>query len=182
METNTRNKNHLVLVGVLAAVLIIGIIASCTLGAMALGRLSAQDEQISKLSETLTTVIGSNSDTVKQENDVAVAGQYYIRSTLPISDAYKSGDTSSLDERQKETLSMASKVLDEIIEDGMTPYEKEKAVYDWMCANLGHESGVTVVVPTAPEYSAEPYGVLKYRAAVCVASPRPSGCSCRCST
>lgn len=168
METNTRNKNHLVLVGVLAAVLIIGIIASCTLGAMALGRLSAQDEQISKLSETLTTVIGSNSDTVKQEDDVAVAGQYYIRSTLPISDAYKSGDTSSLDERQKETLSMASKVLDEIIADGMTPYEKEKAVYDWMCANLGHESGVTVVVPTAPEYSAEPYGVLKYRAAVCV--------------
>ena len=69
METNTRNKNHLVLVGVLAAVLIIGIIASCTLGAMALGRLSAQDEQISKLSETLTTVIGSNSDTVKQEDD-----------------------------------------------------------------------------------------------------------------
>ena len=168
METNTRNKNHLVLVGVLAAVLIIGIIASCTLGAMALGRLSAQDEQISKLSETLTTVIGSNSDTVKQEDDVAVAGQYYIRSTLPISDAYKSGDTSSLDERQKETLSMASKVLDEIIADGMTPYEKEKAVYDWMCANLAHEGGVTVVIPTAPEYSAEPYGVLKYGAAVCV--------------
>ena len=63
---------------------------------------------------------------------------------------------------------MASAVLDEIITDGMTPYEKDLAVYDWMCANLGHEGGVTVVIPTAPEYSAEPYGVLKYGAAVCV--------------
>ena len=99
---------------------------------------------------------------------MTVGGQYMIRSTLPISDAYKSGDTSALDEKQLETLNMASKVLDEIITEDMTPYDKEKAVYDWMCANLAHEGGVTVVIPTAPEYSAEPYGVLKYGAAVCV--------------
>ena len=37
-----------------------------------------------------------------------------------------------------------------------------------MCANLHHEGGITVVVPTASEYSAEPYGVLKYGQAVCV--------------
>ena len=103
-----------------------------------------------------------------QEDDVAVGGEYYIRSTLPISDAYRSGDASALDARQAETLSMASAVLEEIIVEGMTDYEKEKAVYDWMCANLGHEGGVTTVVPTASEYSAAPYGVLKYGQAVCV--------------
>ena len=168
MDTNTKSRTHLALMGVLAAVLAIGIIASCTLGALAYGRLSSQEKQIAELNAAITAAIGSDSDTVTQEDDVAVAGQYYIRSTLPISDAYKSGDTSQLDERQLETLSMASEVLDEIITDGMTPYEEEKAVYDWMCANIGHEGGVTVVVPTAPEYSAEPYGVLKYRVAVCV--------------
>ena len=165
--TTVKKTNNALLIAV-AVVLVIGIAASCTLGALAVQRIGVQDEQIAALSETLTAAIGSNSDTVTQEDDVAVAGQYYIRSTLPISDAYKSGDTSQLDERQLETLNMASEVLDEIITDGMTPYEKELAVYDWMCANLGHESGVTVVVPTAPEYSAEPYGVLKYGAAVCV--------------
>lgn len=168
MDTKTVNKTQKMLIVILALVLVAGIAASCTLGALAIQRISGQAEQITQLGETLSAVVGSNSDTVTQEDDVAVAGEYYIRSTLPISDAYKSGDTSALDSKQLETLSMASKVLDEIVTDGMTPYDKELAVYDWMCANLGHESGVTVVVPTASEYSAEPYGVLKYGAAVCV--------------
>ena len=168
METGTVKKTHNTLLIVIAVVLVLGVAASCTLGALALQRISVQQEHITELSSTLTSIVNKNSDTVTQEDDVAVGGEYYIRSTLPISDAYKSGDTSALDERQQETLKMASAVLDEIITDGMTPYEKELAVYDWMCANLGHEGGVTVVIPTAPEYSAEPYGVLKYGAAVCV--------------
>ena len=149
MDTKTVNKTQKMLIVILALVLVAGIAASCTLGALAIQRISGQAEQITQLGETLSAVVGSNSDTVTQEDDVAVAGEYYIRSTLPISDAYKSGDTSALDSKQLETLNMASKVLDEIITDGMTPYDKELAVYDWMCANLGHESGVTVVVPTA---------------------------------
>jgi hypothetical protein len=63
---------------------------------------------------------------------------------------------------------MATEILDEIITDGMTDYEKEKAVYDWMCANLQSETGITVAIPTTSQDSAEPYGVLKYHKAVCV--------------
>ena len=136
MDTKTVNKTQKMLIVILALVLVAGIAASCTLGALAIQRISGQAEQITQLGETLSAVVGSNSDTVTQEDDVAVAGEYYIRSTLPISDAYKSGDTSALDSKQLETLNMASKVLDEIITDGMTPYDKELAVYDWMCANL----------------------------------------------
>lgn len=168
METGTEKKTHRALLTVLSLVLVAGVAASCTLGALALQHISQQDARMQELTDKLSTVVGSNSDTVTQEDDVAVAGEYYIRSTLPISDAYKSGDTSALSAKQLETLNMAKKVLDEIITEGMTPYEKEKAVYDWMCAHLGHEGGVTVVVPTASEYSAEPYGVLKYGTAVCV--------------
>ena len=139
METGTSKKTHSVLPIVIAVVLVIGVAASCTLGALAVRRIAGQAEQITELSDTLASVIGSNSNTVTQEDDVAVGGEYYIRSTLPISDAYKSGDTSGLSEKQLETLEMASDVLDGIITDGMTPYEQEKAVYGWMCANLGHE-------------------------------------------
>jgi hypothetical protein len=103
-----------------------------------------------------------------QEDDVVIADEYVIRSTTQISDAYKSGDTSALSDKEKETLDMASSVLSEIIEDGMTDYEKEKAVYDWMTTELSNDSGLLSVIPTTQADCDNPYGVLKYHNAVCV--------------
>ncbi len=103
-----------------------------------------------------------------QEDDVVIAGSYTIRSTTPISDAYLSGDRSALDDRQKETLDMAAAVLDKIIKDGMTDYEKEKAVYDWMTHNLTNDGGLLTVIPQTQEDCDNPYGVLKYHNAICV--------------
>ena len=59
-----------------------------------------------------------------QEDDVVIAQNYTIKSTTHISDAYKSGDTSQLDDRDKETLAMAKDVLKEIIKDDMTQLQK----------------------------------------------------------
>ena len=106
---------------------------------------------------------------ITKENDVKIADVYEIKSTEVISDAYKSGDTSNLDDKQKETLQMASDILKEIITDGMSDYEKEIAVYDWMCKNLAHDSNLLVVIPASSSQEADnPYGVLKYHNAVCV--------------
>ena len=105
---------------------------------------------------------------VAQENDVRIASEYWIRDTSAISDAYKSGDPSSLDDRQKETLKMASDLLGEIISEGMTDYEKEEAVYRWLTTSLNSENGMLTVIPTTSEGAGEPFGVLKYRNAVCV--------------
>lgn len=104
-----------------------------------------------------------------QEDDVPIMnGEYYIRSTTEISDAYKAGSDSGLDEKQKETLEMASAVLDEIITEDMTPYDKEKAVYDWMSTKLTYDTGVLQVIPQTSADCDNPYGVLKYHNAVCV--------------
>ncbi len=103
-----------------------------------------------------------------QENDVCIADEYYIRDTSAISDAYKSGDTSALDDRQKETLKMASDVLKKIIKKSMTPYEKEKAVYEWLTTKLTADTSPLDVIPDSGSDSDNPYGVLKYRQAVCV--------------
>jgi hypothetical protein len=108
------------------------------------------------------------SEDVLQEDDVVIGGEYVIRSTLAISDAYISGDRSALSDRDKETLDMASSVLDEIIEDTMTPFEKEKAVYAWMTKNLQFDGGSLLVIPQTGEDCDNPYGVLKYHNAVCV--------------
>ncbi len=102
------------------------------------------------------------------EDDVTIGGQYHIRSTVKISDAYKSGDTSALSTEEKETLTMASDLLKSIIKDGMSDYEKEKAVYEWMVKNLEVDSGMMLVISTAAANADTPYGVLKAKKGVCV--------------
>lgn len=104
-----------------------------------------------------------------QEDDVPIMnGEFWIRSTKTISDAYRSGSTSGLSDKDQEILEMASAVLEEIITEDMTPYEKEKAVYDWMTTALSYDTGVLQVIPQTSEDCDNPYGVLKYHNAVCV--------------
>ena len=108
------------------------------------------------------------SEDVDREDDVTIAGKYTIKSTLNISDAYKSGDTSKLDDNDKETLDMAKAIIDEVIKKGMSDFEKEKAIYDWLTAQLKNNTGILTVIPTRIGDSDNPHDVLKYRTAVCV--------------
>lgn len=103
-----------------------------------------------------------------QEDGVIIMDQYEIVSTLPISEAYRSGNTNRLSEKDKETLELASAVLNKIITEDMTPYEKEKAVYDWMSTELSYDTGALQVVPQTSADCDNPYGTLKYHNAVCV--------------
>ncbi len=168
MEQSTEKRKTQAPLIILTVILALGMTASCALSAVALLSISRQSSQVNDISSQLSVILSSSSDRVTQEDDVKVAGEYKILSTLPISDAYKSGNHSTLNERQQETLELASNVLREIITDDMTDYEKEKAVYDWMCANLHHEGGITVAIPTTSEDSSSPHGVLSYKSAVCV--------------
>ena len=108
------------------------------------------------------------SEDVDKEDDVTIAGTYTVKSTLNVSDAYKSGDTSKLDDNDKETLDMAKDILADIIKPKMSDFEKEKAVYDWLTAKLKQNTGILTVIPTRIGDSDNPHDVLKYRTAVCV--------------
>ena len=154
-QTGKRDSRSILLCCLLA-VLTVGIIVSCVFSI-------TTSRQVK---EVYTKAMG---EVETREDDVEIMnGQYVIRSTLPISDAYKSGDTSKLSDKEKETLEMASAVLDEIITDGMTDYEKELAVYDWMTKSLEYDRGVLTVIPQTQADGDNPYGVLKYHNAVCV--------------
>lgn len=107
-------------------------------------------------------------DDVNKEDGVIIAGTYEIKSTLPISDAYKSGDTSSLSDSDKETLDMAKDILDEIITDDMSDFDKEKAVYEWLTSSLTSTTGILTVIPANNGENDNPHDVLKYHSAVCV--------------
>ena len=146
----------------LAGTLAFSIVTMVSVRAMA----QEQAETLQRLEDESSD--GEGEEHATAEDGVVIADEYTIRSTTAISDAYLSGDSSALSDKEKETLDMASKVLDEIITDGMSDYEKELAVYHWMIRNLAYDSGALVLIPETDQDSDNPYGVLKYHNAVCV--------------
>ena len=130
-------KKKTIVLYCLLAVALVGILSGTILGVYN-----------AKAIHTLQTAAGISPDGETQEDNVGIMnGEYRILSTLPISDAYKSGNTSGLNSKQKETLEMASAVLDEIITEDMSDYEKEKAVYEWMTTELTQNRDVLQVIP-----------------------------------
>lgn len=143
---------------VVAVVLIIGAVGSTTVSVFNLMTLKSY---IAKQEEE------ENPETT--EDYVKIAESYEILPTTNISDAYKSGDTSELSDKEKETLDMAKAAIKEMkIKDDMSDFEKEKAVYDWMTSSLQQDRGALTVIPSTQEDCDKPYGVLKYHNAVCV--------------
>ena len=104
----------------------------------------------------------------EQEDDVVIAQNYTIKSTTHISDAYKSGDTSQLDDRDKETLAMAKDVIKENIKDSMTQFEKEEAIYQYLTKGMKATTGILTVISDTSNENDNPHDVLKNRSAVCV--------------
>lgn len=147
----------------ITALLIIITIMLCASITLSSITLAGQKKTEKKLNEYVGV-----SDDVNQEDGVIIAGEYEIKSTLPISDAYKSGDTSKLNDNEKETLDMAKEILDEIITDDMSDFEKEKAVYEWLTNSLKSTTGILTVIPLNDGENDNPHDVLKYHSAVCV--------------
>lgn len=118
----------------------------------------------------LTSYFLAETRDVAQEDDVKIAGEYVVKSTLPISDAYKSGDTSKLSDRDKETLDMAKAVMDEVITDDMTDYEKEQAIYRYLTKGMKASTSILTVIDEdeGGGNSDNPHDVLKNHSAVCV--------------
>ena len=84
-------------------------------------------------------------------------------------EAYKSGDSSALSEEDLFTLEFASDVIDEIITEDMTDYEKELAVYNWLFYYVNYdETEFSPIDDDAYDLNYYPYGVFKSRSAICV--------------
>lgn len=155
METKIKSAVMYIIAGILACALITCIVLSIV--------------TLNKVGDISDVVKGTyNTEDPAQENDVVIAGEYTIKSTENISDAYKTGKTDGLSDKDRETLDMAKKVLDKIITEGMNDYEKELAVYDWMTSALRYETGALLVIPDTEADCDNPYGVLKNHNAVCV--------------
>lgn len=148
---------------ILSVILIILVAASTVFGVLNFIGQNNLKAEMKKINEYY-----DYTEDVAQEDDITICGSYEVKSTKQISDAYKSGNTSGLSDRDKETLDMAKKVIKEYITDDMSSYEKEYAIYKYLTTELTFDSGLLTVIPTTEEDSDNPYGVLKNHYAVCV--------------
>lgn len=121
-----------------------------------------------KKMDTVISAYMGNVEDPAQEDDVVIAQHYTIQSTTQISDAYKSGDTSKLDDRDKETLAMAKDIIKEIITDDMDNFKKEEAVYRFLTKGLKPSTSILTVIADTSNDNDNPHDVLKNRSAVCV--------------
>ena len=79
--------------------------------------------------------------------------------------AYKKGDGSGLNAEDAFVLDTMTNVIDEIITDDMSDYEKEKAVYDWQRAWVAYsDEDLNPISAAADNYT--PYGVLRSHNAI----------------
>lgn len=150
--------------------------AACLIGNLGLAVYQIQSSSVSdkKVSKFIDKELKRQAEESKKENEYQEDGYkvddtYEIKSTTAISDAYLSGDDSKLSKEEKETLDMATKILEKVTKDCKTDYEKEIAVYDWMYKNIrgGHSSSVTLpTTDVSDNYT--PHGVLAGKDAVCV--------------
>ena len=126
------------------------------------------DDKLVNLEDEVLKAVNVGKD-VAQEDDVVIMESYTIKSTKQISDAYINNDSSKLSAEDKETLEMASKIIDDIIKDGMSDYEKELAVYEWL-VGYTNSSSKSLKPGSAEGADGEstPHGVLKNKSAVCV--------------
>ena len=86
-------------------------------------------------------------------------------------EAYKKSDSSSLeDEKDRFVYESLTAALKEIIKAGMTDYEKEKAVYDYIFknANYNYKNLNPVVDDTVEDNSHTPYGFFRDHSVICV--------------
>ena len=105
----------------------------------------------------------------KYLNDAGVS-VHEIYDDTKVIEAYKNGTTEGLNDEEKFLVDTLNEVIPEITTEDMTPFEKEKAAYEWVF-RLTHLSGDSLNPMNGGNSNTNdytPYGVIKGHEAICV--------------
>ena len=133
----------------------------------------AQDSRQEELKE-LTQKIEQMSRRIDELEEKVTTFSYdrhEIYDDTAVIDAYKKADSSSLtDEKDRYIYEQLTAAVKSVIKDGMTDYEKEKAVYDYIfaAANYNYKNLNPVVDDTVEDNSHTPYGFFHDHSVICV--------------
>jgi len=88
--------------------------------------------------------------------------------TSAILAAWEKGESSGLSKYDRDIYDQAEKVLKKLLKDGMTDFEKELVIYDWVVNNVNYDWTHQDIMATTIRESFTPYGGLVNRQAVCL--------------
>ncbi len=88
--------------------------------------------------------------------------------TSAILSAWESGDRTGLGEKDAAILALAEAVLAETISPEMSAYEKEKAIYRWITANVAYDDDHYDPLAKLSPDSSTPYGPLHSGKGICI--------------
>lgn len=166
-----KKKLCITLGAMLALLITAGVCVSIILSYQTFQKISKENQELKTELKTELTKLKEKllpEEETTEPEYVTIAGVYKIEDTSKISDAYLNKDDSALSDSEKATLKLASDVLDSIIKDNMSLYEKEVAIHDWMVTNIKYDSSSLVAIPNTENGLHQPHGVLSKKKAVCV--------------
>lgn len=85
----------------------------------------------------------------------------------PIAEAYRSGDSSALSDKQLQVLKAAEKLLNRTVTEDMSPVEKELAIHDRLLIELRYDDGNLNVFGDHFPHAADIYGGLIEHSVIC---------------
>ena len=83
-------------------------------------------------------------------------------------EAYKTGNTDKLNAKDRFVYDKMVEVIDKVITDDITDYEKEKAIYDWQVKWVSYSSNNLNPITDGQSETHTPYGVFRTHNAICV--------------
>ncbi|MEE1553306.1 MAG: transglutaminase domain-containing protein, partial [Lachnospiraceae bacterium] len=118
-------------------------------------------------SQKPTTVVDNSSAVTTSSSADSESGNDKYYDSTPISQAYLSGNTANLDDKQLEIYNKAVSTINDLITPDMSDYEKELAIHDFIvqCASYdeAHLNALGIGLPN----SDNPYGCLINGKAIC---------------
>ncbi|MBE5905671.1 MAG: hypothetical protein E7277_02605 [Lachnospiraceae bacterium] len=187
-------RGKLIGVYVLLAAILISVIGSVVVGGQYLDKkMKSMDKQMTKILEKdkkedtkEDDVVIASEYTIKSTKNISDAYLQEVKAATTEAkkddktdnkkdnkkedgkDAKKKEKKIKLTDKEQKTLDMAKKVIEKVIKEGMTDYEKEVAIYEWICKNVSTGNSSLLSTGNNPETVSTPYGVLKGHNAVCV--------------
>lgn len=91
-----------------------------------------------------------------------------IYDTSAILEAYTSGDTSPLSEKDKAVYDAALLAISEFYVEGMSEVEIVTAAHDWIVTNASYDEGMMLAIPNKSPETENPYGLLILHQGICM--------------
>lgn len=135
---------------------------------------SSENDENTKLIQELSAKVDELTDKVKKLEERAATAfptdGHEIYDDTAVIEAYKKSDGSSLaDSKDKYIFEQLTQAVSEIIKDGMSDYEKEKAVYDYIFRNTHFNyRNLNPIDDLEEDWSHTPYGFFRDHSTICV--------------